>query len=63
MAAINGSGMYASFSITILTIDSNTAYSAVVCTLLEEGRVQCYEHLICIADMKHISTVSLAVCV
>jgi hypothetical protein len=41
MAAINGSGIYASFSITILTIDSNTAYSADDCTLLEEGHVQC----------------------
>jgi hypothetical protein len=55
MAAINGSGMYASFSITIL-------HSADVCTLLE-GRVQCYEHLICVADLKHVCTASLAVCV
>jgi hypothetical protein len=42
MAAINGSGMYSSCSITVLTVDSNTVYSADACTLLEEGRVQCY---------------------
>jgi len=63
MAAINGSGIYASFSITVLTVDSNTVYSADACTLLEEGRVQCYEHLICIASLKHICTASIAVCV
>jgi hypothetical protein len=63
MTAINGTGMCASFSITILTIDSNTAYSADVCTLPEGGCVQCYEHLICVADLKHICTPSLAVCV
>lgn len=58
MAAVNYSGMYAFFSVTVLTIDSNTAYSADVCTLLEEGRVQCYEHSICTADLKHICTAS-----
>ena len=63
MAAINGSGMYASFSIAVLTTDSNSAYSADVCTLLEEGCVQCYERLICVADLKHVCTASLAVCV
>jgi hypothetical protein len=63
MASINDSGTYASFSITVLTIDSNTAYSADVCTLLEEGHVRCYEHVICVADMKHICIASLAVCV
>jgi len=61
--AVNCNGMYASFSVTVLTIDSNTAYSADICTLLEEGRVQCYEHLIHTADWKHICTASLAVCV
>lgn len=60
MAAINGSGMYDSFSITVLTIDSKTAD---VCTLLEQGHVQCYKHLICVSDTKHICTASLAVCV
>jgi hypothetical protein len=59
LATINGSGMYASFNITVLIIDSNTAYSADVCTLLEVVRVQCYEHVICVAVLKHIGTASL----
>jgi hypothetical protein len=54
MAALNGSGMYASFSITVLIIDNSTAYSAYVCTLLEVGCVQCYEHVICVVVLKHL---------
>jgi hypothetical protein len=59
MAPRNGSGTFASASITFMTIDSNTAYVADVCKLLEVGCVPCYRHLVCNVDSRHICTPSV----